>query len=214
MNTQMPRLLKPTDFPKTVQQIRQIEARALSEGLPLMHRAGEVVANFVMQQVLAKGSILVLVGPGNNGGDALVAARILHDRGKSVHVVMPVKNNTPPTDAQKAMQDWLATGEPLQRTLPADKPDIVIDGLFGIGLGRALSDPYQEVIDVANQWQSQTLALDIPSGVQADTGRTLGRPIRATWTICFIAPTMATRVEESAVFMGEMYISRLGIEGE
>lgn len=210
----MPQSLKPSDFPKTVQEIRQIEAHALGQGLPLMLRAGEVAANFVMQHAPANGSILVLVGPGNNGGDALVAARILHDLGKSVRVVMPVKNNTLPTDAQKAMQNWLAAGEPVQRMIRSDKPDFVIDGLFGIGLSRTLSEPYQEMIDLVNEWQVQTLALDIPSGVQADTGLTLGRPIRATWTICFIAPTMATRVEESAKLMGKIYISHLGIECE
>src|SRR6185503_395708 len=110
----------------------------------------------------ARKDVLVLAGPGNNGGDARVVAERL--RGKFFRVTVASQ--------------------------PSEVPDanwgLVVDGLFGIGLARELSGDYARLVDLANRQACPVLALDVPSGIDADTGRVLGRAVRATHTITFI----------------------------
>ena len=198
--------------PLPLSEIRKIELRGLQAGLPLMQRAGQAVAHFVTQRLLPGASILVLAGPGNNGGDALVAAKQLKQALFIVRVVMP-RTDTLPADARLALQGWHDAGGSLLAQLPLEKPDLVVDGLFGIGLNRPLASPWQEMIDTVNAWNVPVLAIDIPSGLEADTGRHLGRPIRATWTMSFIAPTLALFSQSCKALAGELTCETLGLSG-
>ena len=198
-------------LPLPLARIREIEQAGLKARLPLMQRAGDALAEFVHQVIQPNGLILVLAGPGNNGGDALVAATALLKAGHAVDVCMPVTTGLP-SDADQALKSWLATGGHVTNKLPDSKPKLVMDGLFVIGLNRTLGPPWQEVIDKVNEWRVPVLAIDIPSGLEADTGKHLGRPIRATWTMCFIAPTQAVYSLSGKAFAGKILHDRLGLD--
>lgn len=192
-------------------QLRQLEATGLTAGLPLMQRAGKAAAQFVTQQTPTDAKILALVGPGNNGGDALVAARLLNQAGYNVNVVMPLQAKEQPKDAKQALDDWCLTDPAVASELAQQAYDLVIDGLFGIGLTRELGQPWQGIIDCVNDWSAPVLALDIPSGLDATTGVALGRPIKAQWTLAFIAPTPALKMQHCKPYTGTCFVANLGL---
>ena len=130
----------------------------------LMERAGAAAADAAMRIASdTTKDVLVLAGPGNNGGDARIAARMLKDKFFRVEI---------------ASQGDQIPGRPW---------GLVIDGLFGIGLARDIAGEYAALVDYANRQRCPVLALDIPSGLHSDTGRVLGLAVRATHTVTFIA---------------------------
>lgn len=199
----------------SVAQIRQAEQRALATGRALMPLAGAAAANFVAARAPAHGTILALAGPGNNGGDALEAAALLLAKGFDVQVVLPAGPDKLPDDAARAWAGWLAAGggRRTHTVLPSGQPfDLVIDGLFGIGLNRPLESAWQSLIDAIKALQAPVLALDVPSGIDADTGRALGRPIRARWTLSFIARSRGLAVPGAGRdAAGECHADTLGV---
>ena len=204
-----------SDRALTLDQIRLIERGALAEGLPLMQRAGAAAAAFVEGHLAPGARIMALAGPGNNGGDALVTSRLLRARGYAVEVVLPADPGKFPHDAGQAYAQWREAGGVERKTLPDiacnGVPDLVIDGLFGIGLTRPLGPDWQALVDAVNGWGCPILALDIPSGLAAQTGEALGRPIRATWTIAFIARARALATPQGQAVAGECVCDRLGL---
>lgn len=146
------------------QDIRRIEQAAGNDLPSLMERAGAAAADLAMTLLPNTGKdVLVLAGPGNNGGDARIVARILQE--KFVRVSLAGKMEDIPEDVR-----W----------------SLVVDGLFGIGLARPLEGAYAKLVHYANAQACPVLALDIPSGLDSDTGRVLGSAVRATHTITFI----------------------------
>lgn len=194
----------------SVQAIRAIERRGRALDLPLMERAGAAAADFIRVRFPAGSQVLALVGPGNNGGDALVTARLLLALGYRVTVVMPEQAH-PPDDARLALAQWRMTGNDSRTDVPSGQPDVIIDGLFGIGLSRPLAQPWQSLVEQANQMSVPILALDIPSGVEADSGKALGRPIHATWTLSFISPSLASQSPHAKPWFGECHVASLDI---
>ena len=170
--------------------IRRIEEAA--KDLPLMQRAGEAAAAHAaaLCRDTAK-DVLVLAGPGNNGGDARIVAGILQ---------------------QKFFRVTLLTAADAA-TLPVDRRwGLVVDGLFGIGLARALDGEYARLVDYANTQDCPVLALDIPSGIDSDTGRVLGRAVRATHTITFIALKPGLLTLDGPDHCGEVTVAGLGLD--
>ena len=182
----------------TVAEIRDIErtaAQRLPEGA-LMQRAGQAGANEALDLLpftTAKARVLVLAGPGNNGGDALETAAHLAHAGAQVTVLHFDPAREPSAERQHALER--ARSAPLRFLQPS--PDavreadwnLVIDGLFGIGLKRPLSGLAAELVDAVNGLATHVLALDVPSGLDADTGAIVGPEgiaIRATHTVTFI----------------------------
>lgn len=194
----------------SVTQIRLIEAKGFACGLPMMQRAGHAAARFVHERTTMEQSVVALVGPGNNGGDALVAALELRRLGHPTSVVMPQAAPNASTDAREALAHWLAAGGLIEPRL-SHKAEFVIDGLFGIGLSKPLIEPWQSVIDTVNDWKTPTLALDIPSGLHAEDALELGRAIHATWTLSFIAPNMACSNPKNAALCGQYFVTDLGL---
>jgi len=195
-----------------VASIRQAEQQALAEGRALMPLAGRAAADFIAARLKPPASVLVLAGPGNNGGDALVAATHLRAAGYRVQVVMPRGPLRLPPDAARAHAGWRAQGGAESAGLPAGpRPDAVIDGLFGIGLNRPLDDDWQALVDAVNAWSLPVLALDVPSGVDADSGRVLGRALRARWTLSFIAAARGLDVPPACDVAGERHVDTLGV---
>lgn len=182
---------RPTPVYRTA-DLRRIEQAAGATRPPLMERAGLAAADFAAALMPASGKdILVLAGPGDNGGDARIAARILGERFFRV---------------------TLATAADAS-SLPADKRwALVIDGLFGIGLTRDVSGDYARLVDYANAQSCRILALDIPSGLESDTGRILGNAVRATHTLTFIALKPGLLTLDGPDLCGEVHVAVLGLD--
>lgn len=176
-------------------EIRKMEhqAAALPNPSRLMEKAGLAAAQIARDKLLKNNNlnVLVLAGPGNNGGDAFIVARYLKEWGNAVTLVFTGDYQRVPPDAKQAMQAWLAIGGEISEDIPGNQSwDAVIDGLFGIGLDQSRNRPiegkYLEWIHTVNQLGSPILALDIPSGLGSDNGSVYGAAIHATITVTFI----------------------------
>lgn len=169
-----------------VDVLRRFEARFADR--PLMERAGQAGAE-VARSLLASGAgpVVVLAGPGNNGGDAFVVARLLRSWFYDVVVVFVGDAGRLPADAAAAYREFAAAGGTTVAAPPSRRPALVIDGLFGIGLARPAAPPYAALVNWANGARAPILALDIPTGVDADTGQVREPAIRASATATFIA---------------------------
>ncbi len=195
--------------------LRRIESRYADQ--PLMARAGLAAARWASEIAEARDApILILAGPGNNGGDAFVAASLLRDWGHQVELVFAGDPATLPRDAAAARTVFIEGGG-----LPlADIPDgrhwgLIVDGLFGIGLKRAPEGRHAALIEAANTLSAKTacplLALDCPSGLDADTGHTPGICMQASHTLTFIAGKPGLHTGEGPDRCGEIRLADLGL---
>lgn len=183
---------------------------------PLMERAGAAAADVARTMMGERdGSILVLAGPGNNGGDAFVAARRLREAFFDLAVVFRGDPAQLPPDAASAHHAFVATGgTTLTAVPPGWRGSLVIDGLFGIGLARGLSAEYAALVEWANAAATPILALDIPSGLAADTGVAMGPAIQATRTATFIALKPGLLTGDGIDLGGAVSVHPLGIDAE
>lgn len=154
-----------------------------------MERAGAAAADKAASLVSGDAKdVLVLAGPGNNGGDARIAAARLREQFFRVSVVAHPQE------------------------LPASaRWSLVVDGLFGIGLARDIDGEYAQLVDYANRQRCPVLALDVPSGLASDTGRVLGRAVRATHTLTFIALKPGLLTLDGPDHCGELSVAELGV---
>jgi ADP-dependent NAD(P)H-hydrate dehydratase / NAD(P)H-hydrate epimerase len=200
----------------TTAGIRQLEALAASapDAPVLMERAGLAAAE--RARALAGDTakdILVLAGPGNNGGDALEAAAHLKRGFHRVHVVFAGARETLPRDAARALAKWEAAGGALLREIPANlRFGLALDGLFGIGLARPLAGPHAALVEKLNALGVPVLALDIPSGINGDTGAVMGAAVRATRTLTFIAHKPGLLTLDGPDHCGEIEVDTLGVD--
>lgn len=170
--------------------LRQIESDHHQE--PLMQRAGEAAAQWARELACDRpGDILICVGPGNNGGDAFEAARYLLEQRLGVQLVA-APAGTRPAAAEAARHRFLsAGGSELEQIPPTGRWRLIIDGIFGIGLNRPAEGVYRDWINSINRLAKRDacplLALDCPSGLNADTGKALDVTVLATHTLSFIA---------------------------
>ena len=173
----------------TPAELRAVEAGAAGCTPTLMERAGQAVADAARRLATDTGApILVAVGPGNNGGDGWVAAESLRAGFSRVTVLDTA--GTPPKapEARAAQARFLAGGGEVVREWPTGlRPALVVDGLLGIGLARDVDAGMAALIGRINAASVPVLAIDIPSGLDARTGRVLGCAVTATRTITFVA---------------------------
>jgi hydroxyethylthiazole kinase-like uncharacterized protein yjeF len=196
-----------------VREIREIEALPQPSALPLMERAGLAVAEHARELMTEKEKrILLVAGPGNNGGDALVAARHLKQWWFDVTVVFTGSESRLPEDAGAALAEWRKAGGTLHEAVPAGRRwDLIVDGLFGIGLERALEDRYAKLVKLINSAGSRVLAIDIPSGLHADSGRILGNAVRAHHTLTFIGFKPGLLTLDGPDHAGHVHLDNLGL---
>lgn len=196
----------------TCDEIRRIEASA--GDLPLMERAGEEAAT-VAKSMLAgrKGPVMVLAGPGNNGGDGFVTARRLKEAGHAVVVVFAGDPEALPADAAAARKAWLAAGGRVAGDLPNRRDwALVIDAMFGIGLSRPLEEPYADWVEHLNALPVPVLALDVPSGLAANSGVALWPCVRATRTATFIGLKPGLLTADAVDYCGQISVCPLGLD--
>ncbi|GAX38632.1 NAD(P)H-hydrate dehydratase [Nodularia sp. NIES-3585] len=187
----------------TARQMRDIEGRIFAAGMPvaaLMEKVAGLIALRVQQM---KGShVGILVGPGHNGGDALVVARELHFRGYAVWIYTPFTKLKELTSQH--LQYAQSLGIPYYQEIE-ELPDcdFLIDGLFGFGLERPITEGIALAINRLNQWGKPVLSIDVPSGIHTDTGEVLGTAIRATHTFCLGLWKLAFLQDQALEYIGK-----------
>jgi hydroxyethylthiazole kinase-like uncharacterized protein yjeF len=194
-----------------VEELRSVEAR--HAGAPLMERAGAAAADVAQAMVADRaGSVVVLAGPGNNGGDGFVVARLLRERHFDVHVVFRDDAERLPADAAAAWRSFVAAGGTTLADPPATRPVLVVDALFGIGLSRPLPEAASALVAWANACGAPILAIDIPTGLHADTGIATAPAIRAAATATFIALKPGLLTAEGPDFCGTVTVHPLDLD--
>lgn len=196
----------------TTAAMRRLEALAAGGTPTLMERAGAAAAEAARRMCGEKSrNILVVAGPGNNGGDAFEAAALLKRGFFRVAVVFAGERGRLPKDAQAALAKWEAAGGTLLADIPRESHfDLVMDGLFGIGLTRPLAGAYAALVERINALGAPILSLDIPSGINADTGAVMGCAVRATRTLTFIAHKPGLLTLDGPDHCGELSLDSLG----
>lgn len=222
-NTPAPHRDAPSPYPGalySLAEIRTIESAALAVALPaaLMQRAGRAAAAAAVR-IAPAGPVLVLAGPGNNGGDALEAAAALAHAGLQVSILLFADPAQQPPDASQALARARASaarfegGDPMT-TLAAAPWSLVLDGLYGIGLARPIAGIAHSLIEALNTLDCPVLALDVPSGLDADTGAIVGPggvAVRATHTITFIGDKPGLHTGLGRDYAGLVEVARLDI---
>lgn len=176
----------------TVSEVRAIEQAALAAAPPgtLMRRAGAAAATLARRLLPSGVNVLVIAGPGNNGGDALEAAALLAHGGCQVAIHFAGRAESIPADAAAALLRAQASPAVFVQAVHAAHWDLVIDGLFGIGLVRPISGELAALVLAVNALRCPVLSLDVPSGLDADTGAVVGPggvAVYASHTITYIA---------------------------
>jgi len=196
----------------TTDALRAVEASAASASLPLMERAGRAVADAARALAADTGSaILVVAGPGNNGGDAWVAAAALRESFHRVVVLDVTGEPAKAADARAARVAFEQRGGTVTREWPAGAVALVVDGLLGIGLARDVDAPYAALIARINGGSAPVLAIDVPSGLDSRTGAIRGTAVRATRTLTFIAHKIGLHTGDGPDCCGEIACDELGL---
>ena len=198
--------------------VRAIEAAAVAVKKPpqLMEKAGLAAAEIARDMSGGTGKpVLIVAGPGNNGGDAFVVARHLKKWYFKVTVVYAGDEKTLSADAKAALAAWRKAGGTISPALPASRQwGLVVDGIFGIGLERDVTGRYAEWVAAINGMRAPVLALDVPSGLHSDTGRVMGCAVRATQTVTFIALKPGLLTLEGPEHCGELHLRALDLDAK
>ncbi len=200
---------------------RPAQVRAMDEhatrvlGIPayaLMKRAGAGAWRLLQQRWPGTRHLGVACGPGNNGGDGYVVARLAREAGWAVSLVTPPGMHPRTPAARQALADWRGAGG---RVLAFDgllpEADLWVDALYGTGLSRPPAEAAQAMIERMNASRRPVLALDVPSGLDADAGHAPGIAVRATATVCFIAGKRGLHTGAGLDHAGEVLLDRLDL---
>ncbi len=195
----------------TTDLIRKSEESAVGSGAfslrDLMFRAGSAAAELIMQKYDFRGKkITVVCGRGNNGGDGCVIAGILAENGGEVTVCTPF--GAPATENAAYYYNRLKFVTKTESFTP--NADIIIDAVFGIGLNRAPDEKTFELINAINCADAVRIAVDIPSGVEADSGKVLGTAVNADLTVTFIALKPCFVLPFGSDYCGEVVVADIG----
>jgi hydroxyethylthiazole kinase-like uncharacterized protein yjeF len=211
-------------------QIRELDAHAVRSGVPsllLMENAGRGATDVLVRELLggqARGvRALVVAGTGNNGGDGLVVARQLAARGAFPTVFLAGDAAGASSDTRANIEAWRGLGGTLLE-VPEEGSlaglidgmagaDVVVDALFGTGLGRAVDGWYAQIIETINRSKAPRFALDVPSGLDVDTGACLGVAVQATVTATFAHHKLGLLTPNGALFGGKVHVVDIGVPG-
>jgi hydroxyethylthiazole kinase-like uncharacterized protein yjeF len=179
-------------------------------GFALMLSAGQAVAEAAMGLV-EEGPILVVAGPGNNGGDGFVAAAELSAQGREVSIILMCERDHLQGDAASAARGWKYPVLPFNPQA-IGKPALIIDALFGAGLSRPVEDDPADMIEAINGNGAPVLAVDLPSGVNGTSGAVMGVAVRATETVTFFRKKPAHLLLPGRINCGRVRVADIGID--
>lgn len=202
-------------------QVREVDRRAIEEfgvpGILLMENAAIGAAEVAWEMVcgIERAAIDVVCGGGNNGGDGLAMARHLHNRGVVVRVLLAVD---PGRFKGDALINWrivesmqLPVEREAVRALREGRRNLVVDALFGTGLEKSPRADAMEVIEAINGQNAPVLAVDVPSGLDCDTGKALGRDaVRAKITVTFVGTKVGFEQAGANALTGEVRVVGIG----
>lgn len=200
----------------TVEQAREIDRLATASfDIPsheLMERAGRAAFRLLRERWPLAQKIIVACGPGNNGGDGYVLARLLLEARREVHLVT-VGEGLPQGGDAAAMQEafLFAGGRAEVHVDPLPAADLIVDAIFGIGLKRPVEGAQRALIEALNAHGAPIFALDVPSGLDADTGAALGEAIRAECTQSFIVCKQGLLSGRAPAHVGALVLDDLGL---
>jgi NAD(P)H-hydrate epimerase len=202
------------------EKIRRIDQLASEQygipGIVLMENAARAAADVALQMLgeISSNRTTIFCGGGNNGGDGLAVARHLHNRGIAVRIVQCFDPIKLPADAAT---NWRIVQAMLLEILPLEKiamvDDLAIDALLGTGVTSPPRDRIKQAIELVNSAPA-VLAIDLPSGLDADTGQPLGECVRATKTVTFVAEKFGFADPASRQYTGEIIVGDIGCPRE
>ncbi len=214
----------------TRDEVRAFDSWAINTvgiaGVVLMENAGRSCAELIKEKLskVTKPRICIFCGTGNNGGDGYVIVRHLINSGFNVAVIIVGDRDKIKGDAKINLDILEQLGHPVEQ-LKLDNGDIasrikdftagadmLVDGLFGTGLSGKLSDEFKQLIESINASNCPILAVDIPSGLECDTGQPLSAAIRATYTVTFAAVKKGFTLPSAAQYTGEVFVASIGVE--
>jgi hydroxyethylthiazole kinase-like uncharacterized protein yjeF len=197
----------------TTAEMERADRLTIAAGTPgfaLMMSAGQAVAEAAMN-LAEEGPILVVAGPGNNGGDGFVAAAELAARGREVSVILLCERDSLQGDAALTARGWKYPVLPFNPQA-IGRPALIIDALFGAGLDRAVNGEPLEMIEAINANGAAVLAVDLPSGVNGTTAAVMGVAVRATETVTFFRRKPAHLLLPGRVHCGRVRVADIGID--
>src|SRR6201995_253105 len=197
----------------TTAEMERADRLAIAAGTPgfsLMLSAGQAVASAAIDLV-EEGPILVIAGPGNNGGDGFVAAAELVARGRDVSVILLCERDSLQGDAASAARGWKYPVLPFNPQA-IGKPALIIDALFGAGLTRPIEGVPRDMIEAINANGAPVLAVDLPSGINGTSGAVMGAAVRATETVTFFRKKPAHLLLPGRLHCGEVRVADIGID--
>lgn len=209
----------------TAKEMQDIDGLAQEKfGIPsiiLMENAGKEAARVALDMISGNTDVVCICGKGNNGGDGLVCARHLINKGLNVGTFLlgspnalkqdpkknyeMLKNSGTKINILKNEQDFSLLNNCLNKT------HLIIDAIFGIGLTGKVKEPYKTIIDLINQSNRPVLAMDIPSGLDATTGKKLGNCIKASKTVTFAFPKTGFVKNDGPDCVGEVVVADISI---
>jgi hydroxyethylthiazole kinase-like uncharacterized protein yjeF len=197
----------------TTAEMERADRLAIAAGTPgfaLMLSAGQAVAAAAMD-IAEEGPIVVIAGPGNNGGDGFVAAAELAAHGREVQVILLCEREALQGDAASAARGWKYPVLPFNPQA-IGKPALIIDALFGAGLDRAVKGEPFAMIEAINANDAPVLAVDLPSGINGTTGSVMGIAVRAAETVTFFRRKPAHLLLPGRLHCGQVRVADIGID--
>ncbi len=185
-------------------------------GIELMNRAGGAVFDSICKHWPDARRIVVICGGGNNGGDGYVVARLAQEKGFNVTLCSQVDTAELKGDAKKAWGAFQTAGLSLTKFSPdlLQNADVIVDAILGTGLDRDVQGYWAELINLINLSDVPVVAVDIPSGLNADTGCVMGVAIKAELTISFIGLNQGLFTADAVDYCGEVLFDNLGLKEE
>lgn len=214
---ELPMSLKTAGDPLyTAAQVRELDRRAIEEqgidGYLLMQRAGQAVFDCLRERWPGARRLLLLCGAGNNAGDAYVVARLARQAGLDCQLLSLVEPARLKGDAALARAAWMQAGGSVESyTRLPEGFDLLVDGILGTGLERPVEGRWAELIAAANAYPAPALALDVPSGLNADSGRVMGCALKADATISFIGRKRGLYTGQGPELAGERLFDDLQV---
>jgi len=204
------------------EEVREIDRHAIEEfgvpGVVLMENAGRGAAEVLLAQGV-RGPVTICCGKGNNGGDGFVIARHLANHGVPLHIFLFANPADLTGDAAINYQILARAGLPIAVSLTVSREftnalavsEWTVDALFGTGLRGSVRAPFDQVIAAINASPAKVLAIDIPSGLDCDTGQPLGPTVRAQHTVTFVAKKIGFAQATAQEWLGRVHVVDIGV---
>ena len=215
-------MMNPKEYLVSSEEMQRYDSNTISEfkvpGLVLMEQAALSCLQTICNIPCINKNVLILAGKGNNGGDAMALARLLMQNSFKVTVCI-VSNSlnfeNGFSDSAKVQYEIInSMGIPVVTKLPNDSYDIIIDGIFGVGLNRPIQGIAAEIIDQVNQYQGYKVSLDVPSGIDATTGKIHHVAFKADMTITFAFQKRGLYLLPGARYVGKIVKASIGITSQ